>query len=215
MKNFGAGIAIVALFLVPVMLFFYVVTTPILAMSGNLFALAVAVTAVLFVAFVFLYFSLIGTRARFGGTAFMLFLIVFLLLSVGDQLTLVNATKEHTASLVTKWEEEEARRQLEREAEMSGGARPDAAKGEEVFNSLCSTCHRMDERLVGPPLNTVLPKYAGNPAGLVEFISNPTKVNQDYPPMPKPALSLAEIRSVVLYLTGEDPTTGAESSPGH
>jgi cytochrome c551/c552 len=65
------------------------------------------------------------------------------------------------------------------------------------------TCHRLDERLVGPPLRTVLPKYVGKPDVLVAFIRKPSKVNPDYPPMPAPGLSLADAKSVAAYLLQE------------
>lgn len=214
LKNFAAGLSIVALFLIPVMLFFYVVTTPNLALSGGVFGLACLVTAVLFIVFVLLYTNLVGTKVRWGASPFVLFLVVFLLLSVGDQLTLVNATKEHTAMLISEWEEAEAMRALEREAKKE--VKADPARGKEVFETICMTCHRMDERLVGPPLNTVLPKYADADA-LVKFVSNPVKVNPDYPPMPNPGLSLSDVKSVAAYLKGEAVEGGDESPtpPGH
>jgi cytochrome c len=216
LKNFGAGLAIAALFLIPVMLLFYLVTTPNLAMSGAVFGLACAVTAVLFVIFALLYLNFFSDRARFGGTTFMLFIGVFLLLAVGDQLTLVNATQEHTAALVTEWEEAEARRLLEREANMQASIQPDPKRGEEVFQTICSTCHRMDEKLVGPPINSVLPKYVGKPEAMVQFVSNPVKVNPEYPPMPNPGLSLVDVKSVVSYLLGETPGQGTtDSGSGH
>jgi cytochrome c len=216
LKNFGAGLGIGALFLIPVMLFFYLVTTPILAMSGEVFGLACVVTGVLFVIFALLYLNFVSDRPRFGGTTFMLFIVVFLLFAVGDQLTLVNATKEHTAALVTEWEEAEARRQLDREANMQAAVKIDPVRGEEVFKTICSTCHRMDEKLVGPPLNDVLSKYAGNADAMVQFISSPTKVDPEYPPMPNPGLSLADVKSVVAYLLGETPGEGStDSGSGH
>ena len=77
----------------------------------------------------------------------------------------------------------------------------DPAVGERVFNEVCSTCHRMDERLVGPPLATVLQKYP-DPDALVSFLRSPTKVDPAYPPMPVPAISLSEMKSVAAFLLG-------------
>jgi cytochrome c len=210
-KNFGAGIAIVSLFLIPLMLFFYVVTTPYVALSGAVFGLACLVTVVLFVIFVLLYTNLVGNRVRWGTAPFILFLVVFGLLSFGDQLTLVNATREHTAMLVSEWQEREAQRELEQEATRE--VKVDPARGKEVFETICMTCHRLDSRLVGPPLNTVLPKYKTVDA-LVKFVSNPVKVNPDYPPMPNPGLSLSDAKSVATYLLGEvAKQSGEESAP--
>jgi cytochrome c len=215
-KNLGAGVGIVGLLGLPVIGFFYLVTTPIIAMSGGVYILAASTLAVMFVVFTFLYRAILSRTPRFGGTAFTLFLVVFVIVALGDQLTLVNATREHSAALVTEAEAIEAQIALEREAHMAEAGTVDVAEGEELYNTLCVTCHRMDERLVGPPLNAVLRKYEGNPDGLVEFIQKPKKIDPEYPPMPAPALSLREIRSVAAYLLGEDGSSGNQpTGEGH
>jgi cytochrome c551/c552 len=120
-----------------------------------------------------------------------------------DQMALVNATKEHIAGFVTEAEEREAETALEREALRSVSFVADPARGEEVFRTVCMTCHRMNERLVGPPLRTVLPKYLGKMDDLVAFVQKPSKVNPDYPPMSVPGLPLGDVKSVAAYLVGE------------
>jgi cytochrome c len=77
---------------------------------------------------------------------------------------------------------------------------PAAATGKAVFERVCSVCHRIDTRLVGPPFNEVVPKYKGNVEGLKGFIRNPVKVNPGYPAMPKHALQEEEIDAVARYL---------------
>jgi cytochrome c len=210
MKNFGAGVALAAALLIPAIVFFYVVTTPIVATSGSLFGLATAIAVVLFVAFVILYMTIISPRPRLGTLVFVLLLTVFTLSGVTDQLTLVNATQEHSTALLIEAEEIRAQIELEREAYRAQSMQVDVARGQEVFETICMTCHRMDERLVGPPLNEVLPNYAGNLEGLVSFIQKPERKNPDYPPMPSPGLPLADVRSVAAYLLGD---TGGESAP--
>jgi cytochrome c551/c552 len=79
-----------------------------------------------------------------------------------------------------------------------------AGSGEEIFNRVCSGCHAFDRRRVGPPLNDVLPGYRGRRGALAEFIANPVKMNPDYPAMPDPGLSEAEISAVVDFLLGND-----------
>jgi cytochrome c551/c552 len=79
-----------------------------------------------------------------------------------------------------------------------------AWSGEEIFNRVCSGCHAFDRRRVGPPLNDVLPGYRGRRGTLAEFIANPVKMNPDYPAMPDPGLSEAEISAVVDFLLGND-----------
>jgi cytochrome c len=142
----------------------------------------------------------------------MLFLVVFLLMIVNDQRALVNATKEHVAALASEAAEMHAEVTLERESERAVAIVADPARGKEVFKTVCMTCHRMNERLVGPPLQTVLPKYAGDAERLVSFLQKPSRVNPDYPPMPAPGLSPGDTKSVAAYLLGQMGSPG-ETSP--
>lgn len=213
-KNFGAGVAMACLLVMPVIGFFYVVTSPIISMSGAVFVLMTATVVIFFLIFIYLYRDILNPRARFGTHAFLLFVLVFFLVSVADQQTLVNATREHSAALVAAAEEREAQIALEREAKMAETIVVDVARGEEVFNSVCVTCHRLDERLVGPPLGQVVPKY-GTVDDLAAFVQNPKKVDPEYPPMPAPGLSIGDAKSVAAFLLekvtgagGEAPTEG-------
>jgi cytochrome c len=82
----------------------------------------------------------------------------------------------------------------------AGGGAATLEKGKKVFDTVCSVCHRFDARIVGPPLNEVVPKYKGNVAKLKAFIGNPVKVNPAYPAMPKPAIKEDEVDAVARYL---------------
>jgi cytochrome c551/c552 len=75
-----------------------------------------------------------------------------------------------------------------------------AVDGEAVFNRHCVACHQFDRRVVGPPLDEVLPKYVGDEEGLIDFIRDPVRVNPDYPPMPQLNLSEAEREAVASWL---------------
>jgi cytochrome c len=124
----------------------------------------------------------------------------------------MSATREHIAALAANADEREAEAAREREEAMAKAVVADPARGKEVFETVCMTCHRMDERLVGPPLRIVLPKYEGKMEELVAFIRNPVKVNPEYPPMPNPGLPLADIRAVAAYLL--QPTNGGGQTEG-
>ncbi|HSL91134.1 MAG TPA: c-type cytochrome, partial [Candidatus Limnocylindrales bacterium] len=89
---------------------------------------------------------------------------------------------------------------LEKPAEKPAEAMPAGGLGQAVFERVCSICHRIDTRLVGPPIKDVAPKYKGNVEGLKGFIRNPVKVNPVYPAMPKHALKEEEIDAVARYL---------------
>jgi cytochrome c len=210
-KNLGAGIAMAGCVLFPVFGFFYLLTIPVVALSGAMFRIALVALVALFIVFVYAYRAALASKPRFGVRAFILFLAVFALVIVNDQLALVNATKEHIAALVAEAEERDAEVALKRETLQAAAITADPVRGEEVFKTVCMTCHRMDERLVGPPLATVLPKYAGKSDELVAFIQKPSKKNPDYPPMPAPGLSLADTKSVAAYLLGRIQDQGAKT----
>lgn len=203
LKNFGAGVALGTTLLIPVVLFFYAVTTPFVGVSDWFYGVSIGIVAVLFVVFLLLFGTLVSPKPRAAAMVFVLFVLVFALTGVNDQLALVNATREHSAGLVAKAEEMRAQIAIEREKRQGTAVQIDLARGKEVFETICSTCHRLDERLVGPPLNTVLPKYAGKPDELAAFIQSPSKKNPDYPPMPNPGLSLGDTKSVAAFLLGE------------
>lgn len=84
-----------------------------------------------------------------------------------------------------------------------------AAKGEEVFTTKCSACHKMDERYVGPPLGDVLERRS--PAFVMNMMLNPEEMLQRHPevrdllaqymtPMPDQQLTEDDARAVVEYL---------------
>ncbi len=202
-KNLGAGVAIGGAVLFPIFGFFYLFTLPIAALSGELYWMGAVELGVLFVISAYAYRAVLSPVPRFGARAFVLFLVVFSLMIVADQISLVNATREHIAGLVAEAEKGETEIELAREAAREKSITADPVRGGEVFKTVCTTCHRMDERVVGPPLRTVLPKYVGKTEELVAFIQKPSKVDPDYPPMPAPGLPLADVKSVAAYLLGE------------
>ncbi len=77
---------------------------------------------------------------------------------------------------------------------------PAAVDAEAVFTRHCTACHQFDRRVVGPPLDEVLPKYAGQPQALIDFIRAPERVNPDYPPMPPIVLREPEYEALASWL---------------
>ncbi|MNY62235.1 Cytochrome c6 [compost metagenome] len=60
----------------------------------------------------------------------------------------------------------------------------EAEKGKKVFSQYCASCHKIDEKLVGPPVFEMAKIYKGNVADLQKWIKNPGKKRPDYPQMP-------------------------------
>jgi cytochrome c len=72
--------------------------------------------------------------------------------------------------------------------------------GEDIYNAKCSACHLFDQKKVGPPYNTVIPKYLGKKDQLIAFVLNPVKVDPAYPNMPNQGLRPAEADSIASFL---------------
>jgi cytochrome c len=208
-RRFGAGLGLAFCFAVPVFNLLYVFTSPDVVFDSTVYLLGVAVTAVTMVIAYAFVAALRAGEARFGATTFSLFILVFVLSSTFDVRSMANANREHARLLEIATEKERVEREALIEAAMAAAAGRNL--GEEVFNSVCMQCHRMDEKLVGPPLTSVLPKYAGNLDALQNFVLNPAKVNPEYPPMPNPGLTSAQAKAVAEYLLGRvAPAGGAQ-----
>lgn len=77
---------------------------------------------------------------------------------------------------------------------------PATVDGGQLFKQKCSVCHRFDQRLVGPPLNTVLGKYRPSKETLAGFLRNPQKIDPAYPAMPNLNLTEPEAAALAEYL---------------
>lgn len=74
-----------------------------------------------------------------------------------------------------------------------------------VSKSDCLTCHKVDEKLTGPPYREVANKYAGMPDTIVTHLANKiikggTGVWGQVMMVPHPAISLADAEAMVKYI---------------
>ncbi|RMH57673.1 MAG: hypothetical protein D6679_06090 [Candidatus Hydrogenedentota bacterium] len=128
------------------------------------------------------------------------FILVFLVLLLGvtnQTLAESRANVDRLSLLRLEAGEAEKERETVREAKAEEGKKID---GKEVFQRVCSACHKFDARLVGPPLAERIPKYKGKQEELEKFLANPVKKDPAYPPMPKPAVTPDERKAVAEYL---------------
>lgn len=135
--------------------------------------------------------------SRIGLSVFPLLIVSYLASAIDGQVLRANATVEHR--LIVEAEGERVREELMARLEETGDA-TSPERGRQIFETRCMACHRFDTRLVGPPLATVLPKYAGKREELGAFLDYPSKVNPDYPAMPRLGLRRTEIEAVSNYV---------------
>lgn len=90
-----------------------------------------------------------------------------------------------------------------------------AAKGETLFKSKCSACHKLDERLVGPPLRSVTSRRT--PEWIMNQILNPEEQDKKDPigqallakymtQMTFQSVSQSETRDILEYLRSVNPS---------
>ena len=198
-KKFGLTIGLIFTVLTPLFIVFNLINLPDIAYSYLLLILSIVLLVVLALVTNLLSKMLQQSRTRLATHTFVLFIIALFIMILNKGIARENALKEHTKFLALESEAFLAKIIPEREVEEGGGIK-DYAKGEAVYKRVCSSCHRFDQRIVGPPYATVLPKYEEDIQKLIAFVSNPQKVNPDYPPMPNQDLKITEIEAVAGYL---------------
>ncbi len=57
--------------------------------------------------------------------------------------------------------------------------------GELTYYGICAGCHAFQNRLIGVPMQIIQGIYHDNPQGIVDYITNPTNLRENYPDMPK------------------------------
>ncbi len=209
-RKFGAALGLAFCFALPVFYLFYVFTSPDIAFDNKNYLIAAAVVVVaMMIAYTFLG-ALRSGRARFGATTFTLFMIEFILAGSFDVRAMTNANREHVRTIEQAAEKAAMEREVELEQAMAAASGKNI--GEETFNKVCMQCHRFEEKLVGPPLKSVLGKY--NAETLKAFILSPSKVDPAYPPMPNPGLTPAQAAAVAAYeLEHYQSLTGGANAP--
>jgi len=56
--------------------------------------------------------------------------------------------------------------------------------GELTYYGVCAGCHAWGTRLIGPPTEIIQAIHKGKPQSIVDYISNPKNIRDDYPEMP-------------------------------
>ncbi len=199
--RFGANLAFLATLVLPVFLLFDLVTLPEIALSAGVFVSSAVVVLLSLAVCLTLFLSDRKGERGPGGRVVFLFVLIFLAILLHDDAAVGNAYQDRIAFLNMQapvaelvHADEVHRKKPAAAARVAGDA------GKVVFEKNCAGCHRFDIRVVGPPLNEVVPKYAGDAEKLKGFIRNPVKVNPDLPSMPRLGLPEEEIDAVARYL---------------
>jgi len=196
-KKFSAIISLVFTLLQPILIIWNLKTFPEVAKSSAVFTSLFISLFLMLVIALLLYSIITRSDKKYIPATFVLFLASFLTITISDQIAGETASYDKTQLLIAKADEIHKKVTEAREERIAASMQFD---GSEVFTNICSACHKFDEKVVGPPLNTVKEKYQSDFEGLQGFILNPEKVNPAYPPMPNQALNRFQAKAVAEYL---------------
>jgi cytochrome c len=165
---------------------------PVSALTGTVFTYAIIALALLFLGYHFLYLL---TKEIKGTTAALLFLTLIFSIAafiISDQKAMATSTQVHSAILSAEFDKYLA--------ELKGEGKVVSINAKDIYEVKCASCHKWDQKLVGPAHMDVIPKYVGKGSQLIAFIRNPIKVDPAFPPMPNPGLKPNEAEAVAKYL---------------
>jgi cytochrome c551/c552 len=193
-RRFGLRLAFGSLLAMPVLVVLTVATLAPGARSGLVYGLSGAGLLLLFLTAHSIYAFLREGHVRYTAYAFYALAMALIVFMTRDQIAIANAAKEQSARLAVRYERgvEDLKTRL--------GIALVVLSGKEIYEGKCSACHLFDQKKVGPPYNTVIPKYKGKKAEMIAFVLNPSKVDPAYPSMPSQGLKPAEADSIVTYL---------------
>lgn len=202
-KKTTLTITFAALILLPMLLLINIFLLPKSSLSGSVISYSVIAIALIFLSYHFLYALSRTSNLKMSGQLFFVVIFAVLALIIKDQMAMSNSTKLHSVVLSAEFDKYLS------ELKGEGTVAIKARSGEEIFRIVCSTCHKFDEKLVGPPYNKVLTKYEGKMDQLVAFIRNPVKVDPAFPPMPNLALKLDEAKNIAQYIMDQHTKSAA------
>lgn len=186
-RRLGGGMALLFLIAWPPLLLFALFNLPAIALSRGVWLLAAAGLAAAAILSLLIAGALAQPEKRRAGPIIVLFPALFAIWILSDHLARENALDGATLGGIAA----------------EHPSQPEALRpptGAALFERVCAACHRFDKKLIGPPLNAVVPKYRGNPEALEAFIRTPVKRDPAYPAMPFLPLTDAEIKAVAAYL---------------
>ena len=194
-KDTASKAGLKASIILPILIAINLFSFPETNLSGSIFVYVIISILLIFLAYHFFYMIQIKNDYRFGSLIFFVLILASVAFIIKDQRAMTNATEKHSLVLSTEYDKILA--------ELKGEGTVAALSGKEIYDVRCASCHKFDQKLVGPAHNDVLPKYVGKEAQLVAFIRNPVKVDPAYPPMPNPGLKPQEADAVAKYLLDE------------
>lgn len=193
-REFALSKGLIFTIILPLFVLLRILLTPSNALAYNIFMITlVLLISILFIA-TFLYIMMKDSKANYVTILTVLTVILFVSSNAKDQAAFSTTSKEHLAKIEADFVK------YEEDFKANLGLATVSINGEDIYNGRCIACHQYDRVLVGPAYKNVLPKYADNKEGLIQYILNPVKVDPQFPAMPSQGLKPNEAKAVVDYM---------------
>jgi cytochrome c len=128
--------------------------------------------------------------------------ITVVLMGTGRHIYRANSLEPHQKLMAERTSKHiEMVKQATMEAEMGISAQADLPSGEKLFNQYCAVCHKMEDRLVGPPITEMVEVYASDFDAFKKWVRTPGRKRMDYPAMTGfPQLTDNELKDLGDYI---------------
>jgi cytochrome c551/c552 len=192
-NKFALTAGMISVIILPLFIVINVFYTPYFALTGITFSFAAIILLLLFLAAHYYYVMIRYANLNYIIHLLSIVVIVSALFVANDQASFGTSSQKQILTLSQSYDKMVAQLQEKR------GEAPKIS-GEEIYENICSACHRFDTKLVGPAYKDVLPQFENKREELVSFILNPTKKLADFPPMPNPGLNRPQAEAVADYI---------------
>lgn len=211
LKRLGFSIAVLGLALQILFGIVVLFTLPSKGIGFDVIGMMAIAGLLLAVALWYSYQSLVGTADKIDlhFNKIVAFVFIFMVFYGGSrQLYRHNSLDKHQQLMAAHTEEfqrlslEARLNPVEEELEIDESL-GEFAMGGALFTQNCASCHKLDEKLVGPPIIEMSKIYKGNIPDLKKWIKTPGKKRPDYPQMPGfdlPDEDLEEISKYILSI---------------
>lgn len=211
LKRLGFSIAVLGLALQILFGIVVLFTLPSKGIGFDVIGMMAIAGLLLAIALWYSYQSLVGTADKIDlhFNKIVTFVFIFMLFYGGSrQLYRHNSLDKHQQLMAAHTEEfqrlslEARLNPVEDELELDESL-GEFAMGGALFTQNCASCHKPNEKLVGPPITEMSKIYKGNIPDLKKWIKTPGKKRPDYPQMPGfdlPDEDLEEISKYILSI---------------
>ncbi|WP_430933578.1 c-type cytochrome [Saccharicrinis sp. 156] len=162
-------------------------TLPSKGVDWNLFWVILLGVCFGIAAMILMWFEITGPQEKIGRhfvRVVSLITITVVFMGTGRHIYRANALEPHQRLMAQRSAQHaEMVQQATWEAQQGMSAQADLPPGEALFKQYCTVCHKITERLVGPPVIEMIEVYANDFSGFKKWVRTPGRKRMDYPAM--------------------------------